>query len=114
MPAAQAYLSFSRLAANTAKPYAPARDLNAELAALQQLETVREQIQMLSAQMELLQANLNPQSLGSTHLIALPKTASKPTYTVAATESFSPSASAQVQSKSISSPAAPLRTAIAS
>ncbi|NJM57499.1 MAG: hypothetical protein HC857_08760 [Synechococcales cyanobacterium RU_4_20] len=93
MPAAQTYASFVHIAnlatSASTSSYSPARDLNAELAALEQLETVREQIQMLSAQMELLQANLNPQALGGKYLVALPSTTPKPTYTVVTTESTS-------------------------
>ncbi len=89
MPAAQAYVGFSHLIQTSSRPYSTVRDVNAELEALEQLQSVREQIRSLSAQMEMIQTNLYPNSFNGKRLVALPSTSSKPTYTVGTTESAS-------------------------
>lgn len=87
MPAAQTYLSFTHFS-STAALYAPeqSRNLQMEMEALEKLEQVREQIQVLSAQMELIQNSLSLQDYSAQRLVALPSTPPKPTYVVGTAE----------------------------
>lgn len=82
-PAAQSYVSFARTQGIAEQSVA--RDLSAELAVLDQIYQVREQMQHLMNQVDLIQAELE-QTIHPAHRLVPLRAAQAPSYTVSAVE----------------------------
>lgn len=85
LPSAQSYVSFARPQANAAQ--ASPRDLQAEMAVLEQVYQIREQMQSLMNQVDLIQAGLEQTVYPAQRLVPL-RAAKAPSYTVSSVEPF--------------------------
>ncbi len=85
LPSAQSYVSFARPQATVAQ--SSPRDLQAEMAVLEQVYQIREQMQSLMNQVDLIQAGLEQTVYPAQRLVPL-RAAQAPSYTVSAVEPF--------------------------